>query len=53
MVVVLAFEIIEFSSQVARIPERGLIKVFAPDGADNSFDERVGYRGIGNRLDFS
>ena len=52
-VVVVAFEIIEFSSQVARIPKRGLIQVFAPYGADNPFDERAGYGGIGNRLDFS
>jgi len=43
MVVVVVFEIIEFSCQVERIPERGLIKAFTSDGANNPFDERVGH----------
>lgn len=39
MAVVVVFEIIEFSHQVERIPERGMIKVFTSDGANNPFDE--------------
>ena len=41
------------SCQVERIPERVVIKVLRPEGANNPFDERVRHRNIGNRLDFS
>ena len=52
MVVVVLPEVIEFSCQVERTPERGVIKELTPDGADDPFDERVGRWGVGNRLDF-
>lgn len=51
-VVVVAFEIIEFFSQVARIPERHVIQILTPDGANNPLDERVGHWDVRNRLDF-
>ena len=53
MVVVVLPEVIEFSCQVERTPERGVIKELTPDGADDPLDERVGRWGVGNRLDFS
>ena len=53
MVVVVLPEVIEFSCQVERTPERGVIKELTPDGADDPFDERVGHWRVGNGLDFS
>ena len=41
MVVVMTSKVVEFSCQADGIPERGLIKAIAPDGASVSLDERV------------
>lgn len=51
--VVVVSNIIKLSRQIARIPERRVIKVFTSDGADGPFDERVRHRGVGYGLDFT
>jgi len=38
--------------KVDRIPEKDMVQVFAPDGSDQSFHERVRHRGVGHGFDF-
>jgi len=49
---VVASERVEFSVKVDRIPEKGMVQAFAPDGSDQSFHERVGHWDTGHRFDF-
>jgi len=51
MVVVVVPEIIKLSRQVDGIPERGLIKAFTPDCADDPLDKRVRHWSVGYGLD--
>ena len=52
MVVVL-LEPGEFSFQVLRVPEEDAVKVFPPNGSNQSLYEGMRYRGIRDGLDFS
>jgi len=42
-----------FSFQVLRVPEEDAVKVFPPNGSNQSFYEGMRYRGIRDGLDFS
>jgi len=35
------FEVMQFSPQVTSAPERHMVEILSPDGADESFHERV------------
>ena len=49
--VVIIRECIQLSRQVDRVPEEHLIEIFAANGADQPFNERMRDRSIRNRLD--
>lgn len=51
MRVVIIREGVQLSRQVDRVPEEHVIEIFAADGADQPFNERVRDRGVRNRLD--
>ena len=51
LAVVVVIEFVKFPCQVERISKWHVVKVFAPDGANNPFDERVGHWGGRNRFD--
>ena len=51
--VVILQEPAEFSLQVLRVPEEDAIKVFPPNGSNQSFYEGMRYRDIQDVLDFS
>ncbi len=51
MRVVIIRECAQLSRQVDRVPEEQVIEIFAADGADQPFNERMRNRGVRNRLD--
>src|SRR5262245_47295758 len=42
----------ELQFQIRRRPEQRLVQAFAPDGPDQSFNERMRERNVGNGFDF-
>ncbi len=54
--VVVILKITQLFFQIAPVPEKSLVQVFAPDGADEPLGEGMRYRHIGNginRLNFT
>ena len=51
LLVVVLFEGIKFSLKVGSIPEKEAIKVLTPNRTNQSFNERMRRRRIGNTLD--
>ena len=51
VVIVVVFEFVQFSLKVKGIPERHVIQIFASNGADHSFDERMRHRRIRKTFD--
>jgi len=51
MGVVEILEVGEFSPEISSTPERRLVEVLAAERSDEPFDERVGERDMGDRLD--
>ena len=51
VLVVIIREGLQLSRQVERVPEEHVIEIFAPDSADQPFNERMRDRGVRNRLD--
>ena len=51
--VVIIRECVQLSRQVGRVPEEHVIEIFAADGADQPFDERMRNWGVRSRLDLS
>jgi hypothetical protein len=49
--VVVIRECVQLSPQVDRVPEEHVIEIFAADGADQPFNERMRDRGVRNLLD--
>ena len=49
--IVISLEIVQLSRQIDRIPKEHTIKILAPNGSDQPFNERVGNWDIWNRLD--
>jgi hypothetical protein len=50
--VVVALEIEELHLQISGRPEQGAIQAFAPNGADEPFNERMRERHVRDGLDF-
>ena len=53
VVVVVGFEIVEFSREVKRIPERNVVQILTSDSANHPFYDRVGHWGVRYRLNFA
>src|SRR5712691_110681 len=51
MRVVIIPEFIQLLREVDRVPEEHAVEIFAANGADQPFDERMRNRNVGNRLD--
>ena len=51
MRVVIIGECLQLPRQVDRVPEEHVIEIFAADGADQAFNERMRNRRAWNRLD--
>ena len=51
MGVEIRLELVELALQVHGIAEEYAIEVFAPEGSDQSFNERMRHPGVRNRLD--
>ena len=51
--VVVSLEFAQLPRQIDCIPEKHAIKMLAPNGADQSFNERMRNRDVRNRLDLS
>jgi len=51
MAVVIIRECVQLSRQVDRVPEEYVIEIFASNGADKPFNERMRNRRVWNRLD--
>ena len=51
MRVVIIGECFQLSRQIERVPEKHVIEIFAADGADQPFDERMRNRRVRNRFD--
>ena len=49
--VVIRSEFFELPVKIDRIPEERLVQIFAPDGSDQSLDERVRHRGARHGFD--
>ncbi len=52
MAVVVIAESLQLSRQVDRVPEEDAVQVLAPDRADQTLNERVRNRCVGDRFDF-
>ncbi len=52
MTVVVLLEIEEFHFQISGRPEEGAVQTFAPNGADQPFNEWMRERHVGHGLDF-
>ena len=52
IVVVVIFELVEFSIQIDSIPERNVLEVLFPDCTNDPLNKGVGHWYIGYRLDF-
>ena len=46
--VVVILKLSQFFFQIAAVPEKNLVQIFASDGADKSFGKRMRYRHIRN-----
>jgi len=46
--VVVILKLSQFFFQIAPVPEKNLVQMFASDGADEPFGKRMRYRDIGN-----
>ena len=53
MTVKVALEIKELRLQISRGPEESAVQTFAPNGANQPFDEGMRERHVRHRLDFS
>ena len=51
--VVVSLEFAQLPRQIDCIPEKHAVKMLAPNGADQSFNERMRNGNVGNRLDLS
>ena len=51
MRVVIVRECVQLPRQVDRVPEEHVIEIFAADGANQPFNERMRNRRVRNRLD--
>jgi len=51
MAVVVIPERLQLSLQIDRVPEEDAVQVLAPDRADQTLNERMRNRCVGNRLD--
>ena len=51
MTVVVIPESLQLSRQVDRVPEEDAVQVLVPDRADQTLNERVRHRRVGDRLD--
>ena len=51
MSVVIVAELLQLPRQVHRVPEEYVIEIFASNGADKPFNERMRNRRVWNRLD--
>jgi hypothetical protein len=52
MLVVVPLELDKFLLEISRSPEQQAIETFAPYGANQPFDDRVGARHVRHGLDF-
>jgi len=52
MAVIVTLEIEELRLQIRRRPQQGAVQTFAPNGANQAFNEGMGERHVRHRLDF-